>query len=556
MAITWTDTPLIKKIKLPSGNEYFLADREAREEIETLAQTVAGGVSFEICWNGTSVPDPSKIPAGVVVIDQGITYTGTLSANSAQPGVFYLVHSSTQPSGMDVYDEYVPVGSSGNKTWEKIGDTQVDISNVVVNINTTTVSALGPNTSATSPTVTVSSGNITKTTASNILTRSTTLTLSSGSVTGTGGAQEYFFGPHTPLELADGGVTITTSSTYIGAALAANAVVTGKGTEIDAVTDFSNITKEGVVKSVSVTSDKKLETTSVIPASSTTGNFVQSRSKQTTATGGGTATSANTDWLKGCSVSNEILSIGAATLNTQDTYQAAAPATVTYAVAGTAKTVATGATTTNGSGASVVTGVSVGSTVSAITSIGKTTAKAIQTLTTGAPTITVSTSTSSANRAKVLTGVTSAYVKDATISYNPDSVSLSAYYSLPTYSVGTGITVGSNNTVTALTGITSISVPSHAVTLNKSYVNVVDSVTPIKGSSLYQVSIGGEVITGYTTTPSNLGQVEAGTTVTITHPNGNSISFETTPSIGSGVIGSGFTFTMPASNVMITTYAY
>lgn len=48
MAITWTDTPLIKKVKLPSGNEYWLADREGREKIEQLFETISGGVSFVI----------------------------------------------------------------------------------------------------------------------------------------------------------------------------------------------------------------------------------------------------------------------------------------------------------------------------------------------------------------------------------------------------------------------------------------------------------------------------------------------------------------------------
>ena len=161
MAISWTDTPLIKKIQLPSGNEYFIADREAREEIQTLADAIAGGVSFIIAWDGKSTPVRADIPAGVVIQYEGSIYTGLLDADEAVPGAFYLIHSDTQLY-KDVYDEYVPVGESGSKTWEKIGDTQVDLSNVVtdVTLNKSTANVIGSGATftITQPTITLSTG--------------------------------------------------------------------------------------------------------------------------------------------------------------------------------------------------------------------------------------------------------------------------------------------------------------------------------------------------------------------------------------------------------------
>lgn len=75
-----------------------------------------------------------------------------MAADDAQPGAFYLVKSSTTTSEgpLDVYDEYVPVGSE-TKTWEKIGDTQVDLSNVVTNVelNKSTTNVMGTSASLT-----------------------------------------------------------------------------------------------------------------------------------------------------------------------------------------------------------------------------------------------------------------------------------------------------------------------------------------------------------------------------------------------------------------------
>ena len=277
MAYTDNNVPVIEKITLPSGNTYFIADREIRNVVDALSQTVAGGVSYIVAWDGTAEPTVGNIPAGVKVSYSGTEYTGTLVANNATPGAFYLIKSATQVDSKDIYDEYVPVGPDGNKSWEKIGDTQLDLTNVIKNV---------------------------------------TLTKQTDTVIGTD-------------------ATFNTSS---------------------------------VASSVTPTT-QKLATSSItgVQSSTTTASKATAATSQTTATGAGTTSTTNTDWLKGVSVSNGVLSIGAATMDTQTTTQQTFTDVTVPIKATKATTVATGSVTTSGSGASVVTDVAVGDTVSAVT---------------------------------------------------------------------------------------------------------------------------------------------------------------------------------------------
>ena len=340
MAYTDVNTPVIEKIKLPSGNDYYIADRELRDVVDTLSDTVAGGVSYNVAWDGTTTPVVANIPKGVVVTYNNQTYTGTLDANNATPGAFYLVKSSTLPSGetLDIYEEYVPVGPAGSKTWEKLGDTKVDLSDVVTNVSlskqTDTVIGTDATFTITQPTV----------------------TLSAESNTATGRVSV--------IQSVDTSKKLSASASGAGVAWNAKDAVT-------AVTGYPNATTSDVASSVTPTT-KKLATTTVTGVSgSTTPSVVKTRSSQTTATGGSSSSTTNTDWLKGVSVSNGVLTIGAATLNTQTTYSADAPSSITIpTAASSATTVATGGTTTSGSGASVVTDVAVGDTVAAITALG------------------------------------------------------------------------------------------------------------------------------------------------------------------------------------------
>ena len=354
------NVPIIDRITLPSGNTYYIADREIRDVVDTLSQAIAGGVSFVIAWDGTSAPVVANIPAGVVVTYQGTDYTGTLSTSSAQAGAFYLVKSATQAGGaLDKYDEYVPVGSEGSKTWEKIGDTQIDLANVVTGVSLTkqTDTVIG-----TDATFTITQP---------------TVALSTGATAGTG-----------VISVATG----ITSANASGGGAAWNSK-----DQKTVITSYPGVT--GSAASSVTPTTKKLATTTVTGVSgSTTPDVVKTRSSQTTATGAGTSSSTNTDWLKGVSVSNGVLSIGAATMDTQTTYSAGAPSSITIpTAASSATTVATGGITTSGSGADIVTDVEVGDTITVLTGLGTpNTANVIgssATFTNTQPTITVTPTT-------------------------------------------------------------------------------------------------------------------------------------------------------------------
>lgn len=359
MAYTDNNVPVIEKITLPSGNTYFIADREIRDVVDVLSQTVAGGVSYIIAWDGTVEPTVGNIPAGVKVSYNGTEYTGTLVANNATPGAFYLVKSATQVDSKDVYDEYVPVGPDGNKTWEKIGDTQLNLTDVVKNVTLTkqtdTVIGTDATFKVTQPTV----------------------ALATGATAGTG-----------VVSVATG----ISSATATGGGAAWNS----KDSKT-VVTSYPGVT--GSAASSVTPTTKKLATTTVTGVSgSTTPSVVQGRTSQTTADGTGTASTTNTDWLKGVSVSNGVLTIGAATMDTQTTYSANAPAQITIpTAAASATTVATGATTTTGTGADIVTDVEVGDTVTVLTGLGTPNTATVvgtsATFTNTQPTITVTPST-------------------------------------------------------------------------------------------------------------------------------------------------------------------
>jgi hypothetical protein len=338
----------ISKITLPSGNTYDIKDATAREMI-------SGGVSFVIAWDGTSAPTVANIPAGVIVKYNGTNYTGTLDADDAEVGAFYLVKSSTTPSAetLDVYDEYVPVGITGSKTWEKIGDTQLNLSDVVTDVS---------------------------------LSKQTDVVL----------------GEATTFTGVDPTITVTPSTTYLGATASGTAV--GADGTAAAITGFGTHTTDTFVKSVTAETNKNLVTTTV-----------------PNVTNAGTA--STWDFAMGSGVNAETLIISGA--------NSTAP------TLGTAKTVATGATSTSGTGDAVVTGVTVGDSAQAITALGTpTTANALTGVkVTAQPTVNLGTNSSSATgRVQVATGITSASAS------------------------GTGITVGTNDKVTVLKSNTDVSV--------------------------------------------------------------------------------------------------
>lgn len=183
----------ISKITLPSGNTYDIKDATAR-------QMIAGGVSFIVAWNGSSTPVPANIPAGVVVTYNDTEYTGTLAAASAQAGAFYLVKSSTQKGTLDVYDEYAVITVGSTKGWEKMGDTQLDLSDL---------GAL-----AYKDNVTLNKG-----TGDNVLGEATTFTNAASAVSFSGGATDKVLGSDATFT-----TTVTPTTTRIKATASGTAV--------------------------------------------------------------------------------------------------------------------------------------------------------------------------------------------------------------------------------------------------------------------------------------------------------------------------------------------
>lgn len=323
----------ISQIKLPDGNTYDIKD--------TTARSLINGI-FVLAWNGTAAPTVANIPAGIQVTYNSTVYTGTLAANNntntSTLGKIYLVKSTTLPDDddSDIYNEYVTVdngASAGNNryTWEKLGDTRIKLGNIVTNVE---------------------------------------LDKKTATVVGTGAKLKVSTQP---------AFNVTPNTTYVkGTASGTNVVYTP--------TDDN---KDTFVKSVSATTKKLVTTTVTGVSGSVTASKVSAGTDQTTAKGTGTASTSTDAWIKGWSVSNELLTLGGVTMDTQTTTQVNIDtASVTVPKAASATRVATGALAdTDTNGATIATGVS--------TSGSGQTAKALVSL--PAPTITQPTISLSTN---------------------------------------------------------------------------------------------------------------------------------------------------------------
>ena len=441
----------ISKITLPSGTTYDIKDAVARDMI-------SAGVSFIVAWDGTGTPTAANIPAGVVAG----TVTGTLAPENSVAGAFYLVKSKTLPNSetLDQYDEYVVIKPTSNENdwyWEKIGDTKLNLTDVVTNVtlNKQTDTAIGTSATftITQPTISLAEGTGTGTISvvSGITSASATGDNVSA-VTGYNSTSSDTFlkgvkvTAQPTISLTANTATATGRITYVQAQGAAQTTkisgsASGGSTDWDStdaktvVTGYSPAS-DTFVKSVSSTT-KKLKTTSITGVSgSTTASKATAATSQTTATGAGTSSTTNTDWLKGVSVTNETLILGAATMNTQTTTQFTF-GDVTVPKAATATTVATGAVAdSDTNGASVVTAAGNGTTASALTGLGTASTASVvgtaATFTNTQPTITLASGTT--GDVTVATGIGA-----ATTRYLSASAS--------------GTAVGANGTGDALTSL-------------------------------------------------------------------------------------------------------
>lgn len=123
----------------------------------------------------------------------------------------------------------------------------------------------------------------------------------------------------------------------------------------------TQIALSSIVSNVTTTT-KKLNTTTITGVSgSTTASKVTitGDAPQSVATGATTANNSTDAWLKGWSVSNELLTLSGVSLTTVTPQSVSASNVTVPKAASSATTVATGGVSDNGSGASIVTGISV-----------------------------------------------------------------------------------------------------------------------------------------------------------------------------------------------------
>ena len=509
--------PDISKIKLPSGTTYDIKDAVAR-------QMISAGVTFIVAWNGSSTPAAANIPEGIVVTYNNTNTTGTLKAANAVSGAFYLVKSKTTPTSetLDIYDEYVVIKPSTDDAttwfWEKVGDTQLNLTDVVtdVTLNPQTDTVIGTSSTftITQPTITLATDTTSGTGKVNVVTgiKSATATGDSvAAITALGtpatasviGSSATFtitqptVALSTDTESGTGKVQVTTGVTATNTNLKATAsgakTAWNSKDAVTAVTGYENTTTDTFVKTISPTS-KKLVTTSITGVSgSVKASKATKGTSQTTTNGQGTSSTTNTDWLKGVSVSDEILTIGAATFNTQETTQFTFADVDVPKAASAATTVATGAVAASDTnGASIVTAVATGTTAAALTALGTPTTKsaigANSTFTITQPTIALATgATAGTGVVSVATdvNVTNGYIAATASGANTEWNNKNAKTVVTGYTPTTDNVLGEGSTLTVTPNTTYIKATASGA--NTAW-NSKDSVTVLKSDTTLNVT--------------------------------------------------------------------
>lgn len=106
--ISWTDSPLLSEV-LFGTTKYYIKDAESRRKIADLYDRIDASFHVEIYDSGV-LPTPSS------------SYASTLG----------LIPKDTGSEETNYYEEYVCIeGPESTWAWERIGDTQVDLSNYV-----------------------------------------------------------------------------------------------------------------------------------------------------------------------------------------------------------------------------------------------------------------------------------------------------------------------------------------------------------------------------------------------------------------------------------------
>jgi hypothetical protein len=171
--MSWTDTPVISQVKLPSGSTYYFKDDDARANItalNTAVEALGNPFTYTVSTNAATTP------SGVIAIFSGTTETtGTLAASADTENKIYLVPEKGVKSGS--YNEYITIKTgSSTYVWEKIGSTAADFGTLAgknsvsvqytkANANTGNSTAFNSGNASLQPAGTVSTPSFTGTTA-------------------------------------------------------------------------------------------------------------------------------------------------------------------------------------------------------------------------------------------------------------------------------------------------------------------------------------------------------------------------------------------------------
>lgn len=372
----------ISSIKLPgSTTEYKIKDNSGlADRISTLEQ--AGHLSIVISTNAATTPKDVSWKSG------STTITGTLVAADATMAKIYFVPSSTGTK--DIYAEYITVHSGSTYAWEKIGNTDIDLSSYAT--KDTATSQDGNHTHGITGSVAIKTytKNTTKLTASaeqGAVTLSTTSVVTGVKTTkkalGTNATFQTTVTPNTTKLKVNGTGNFafsTASKTVVtGVALSGSGVALGTG-----ATFTTTVTPRKMGMSASAKDTAVSGTTSVFISSVSSNRSQLALTTVAPAVSNGTASritsnaevksSSINSWDAGsftASVSGECLTLDftAPTLSySLVTATNTAYSSVTVAKAGTGVTVATGSVDANGKGATISTSINY-STSSALTSV-------------------------------------------------------------------------------------------------------------------------------------------------------------------------------------------
>ena len=441
--ITWTLTPLVKEVTLPSGNTYYLKDADVRNWIGTGASS---GAEYRITELESAVAALSNATHWL-----GITTTALSDGATTNP-ITIGGESVTAVSGDIVQyndTEFIFNGTAWQEFGASIGTLKAF---AFVDTGTVTITPAGTNAASA---VTFSGG-----TDDSVLGADTTISASSSAVSFSGGSDDSVLGADTTFTNSTSAVTFSggTDDSVLGADTtftAADSAVTFSGgtddTVLGADTTFTNASS---AVSFSGQADGKLVKTSVPNVTSV-----------------GSAAS----W--GATVSDEVLTFSW----TPDVVP----------TLGTAIDVATGAIAADGTGATVVTAVGTGTAAAQVITVGSndevTAITGIGTGTAAAQTITVGDN----DEVTAVTGIGTGTAAAQTITVGSNDTVTAVT------SIGTGtaaaqsITVGSNDTVTAITDLGTATAAAQTITVGTD--DLVTAVTDIgTGTAAAQTFTGTE----------------------------------------------------------------